>query len=163
MLPEGFPLNEVLKQLWQGYRKNEVRAQCQLARRVSLVCTEWAEAVKSGLNGGQTFEHAIGACAARARCQYVCGAAAIFAPLSRVAREYASGATLYCAEHVPQFAAVFGRVLSRLGVGRPSCTGPRRVLRCGSCRRGLCFDICACVRACVRACVHVRLRNARRA
>ena len=69
-LSEGFPLNEscfneVLKQLWQGYRKNEVRAQCQLARRVSLVCTEWAKAVKSGLNGGQTFEHVIGAYLAR--------------------------------------------------------------------------------------------------
>ncbi len=97
-LPEGFPLNEVLKQLWQGYRKNEVRAQCQLARRVSLVCTEWAEAVKSGLNGGQAFEHAIGACSARARRQYACGAAASSALHLRVARECASGAAVYFAE-----------------------------------------------------------------
>ena len=59
-LPEGFPLNYVLTKLFQGYSKNEVRRQCELARRVSLVCSEWAEIMRSWLSGGQSFEHVLG-------------------------------------------------------------------------------------------------------
>ena len=58
-LPKGFPLHVVLGELWKGYGKNEVWAQCALARRVALVSKEWAELVKSWQNGGQSFEHVI--------------------------------------------------------------------------------------------------------
>ena len=134
-LSEGFPLNEscfneVLKQLWQGYRKNEVRAQCQLARRVSLVCTEWAKAVKGGLNGGQTFEHVIGVYLARmSRC---CESTLL---------TFAALACSHAAEcHGPAAQAQYVR-----------CDAAPCVVV--EILRSICVCVCVCVRVCVRASV----------
>ena len=59
-LPNDFPLNLVLQELWNGYPKNAVWGQCVLARRVSLVSKDWADKVRSWQNGGESFEHVIG-------------------------------------------------------------------------------------------------------